>query len=220
MQSPVVYYEEFTSTVSDTNCTFSFQKKLQAQLQEKKNAFLMHCMQLQGISLENHPMKKSTNGKPFLDGKSDCAFNLSHTIKRNSSPAKGCIVLGFDISEVGVDAEYLRPLSPNLAKKICSDEEYKTYLHHPAADQYLIKLWTLKEAYSKFTGDGIKMDFSKLYFTVYEETKEYTVYHLLNHPDIIFYQYAPCPELWISICMKNRGANAPALIPVASSLQS
>jgi len=54
-------------------------------------------------------------GKPQLENFSDIFFNISHS--------KNTIVAAVCDEKIGVDIEEIRPVSPKLAKKICTAEE-------------------------------------------------------------------------------------------------
>lgn len=85
-------------------------------------------------------------GKPYFAGRNDIRFSLSHT-----GGAVMCVVSG---SECGCDIEkadrtgYLDA----IAKRVFSPRELKEYLDDP---DIFFKLWTKKEAYAKYTGEGI-----------------------------------------------------------------
>ena len=87
-------------------------------------------------------------GKPyFVD--SNWHFSISHT-KRHVFCALGD-------GPVGIDAEEMdREISPKLADKILSPSEQIRY--EAAFDQRaaLLRLWVLKEAAAKLTGEGLR----------------------------------------------------------------
>lgn len=96
-------------------------------------------------------------GKPFFtDG--SCHFSISHTKKRVF-----CVLS--DVP-VGVDAEPLdRDIDLRLAQKILSATERVRYDHAHDKRLALLRLWVLKEAAAKATGEGLrgypnKTDFS------------------------------------------------------------
>lgn len=96
-------------------------------------------------------------GKPyFKDG--SCHFSVSHTKKRVF-----CVVS--DVP-VGIDAEPLdRDIDLRLAQKILSCTELERFEQVTDRRLALLKLWVLKEAQAKATGEGLrgypnKTDFS------------------------------------------------------------
>ena len=87
-------------------------------------------------------------GKPyFADGR--WHFSISHTQKH--------VFCALSLSPVGLDAEEKdRRVSPHLAEKILSEPEKRRY--EAAADKSaaLLRLWVLKEASVKLTGEGLR----------------------------------------------------------------
>lgn len=216
MNQCIIYYKEILSTVSRSDCTFSFQKELQAQLQKEKNSFFEDCLNKHHISKSEYEIAKRLDGKPYLSSHPELKFNISHTISHLSSETFSCIAIGLSSEEIGVDAEYLRKVKPSLARKICSQEEYASYEISSAPNEYLIRLWTLKEAYVKYTGNGLRTEFKELHFDQLTENNAISVYCQRNHPEVMLYQYSLPNKLWISVCTKA-GANAPDLCPVLVS---
>lgn len=91
-----------------------------------------------------------TNGKPYFKGYANLHFNLSH-----SGNFAVCIVAGMPC---GIDIEGNRPFKPSVAKRFFSKTEYHwiydTENVSVQAERFF-RLWTLKEAYAKATGNGI-----------------------------------------------------------------
>ena len=87
-------------------------------------------------------------GKPYF--KDDLRhFSISHTKKRVFCVVSDC--------PVGIDAEPIdRDINLRLAEKILSPRERQAF--ETAADRHLalLKLWVLKEAYVKATGEGLR----------------------------------------------------------------
>lgn len=87
------------------------------------------------------------NGKPYIPNKAGIQYNISHT--------KQCAVLVFHAHEVGIDIEnygcafdYSRILQ-RYFRDVC-----KRYTNIDL--QMFYTAWTIKEAYSKFSKEGIK----------------------------------------------------------------
>jgi 4'-phosphopantetheinyl transferase len=97
-------------------------------------------------------------GKPALQGKEWCSFNMSH------SEDVAWIALADDAaidSEIGVDVEMLRPMDDALplARQNFSTAEIAELLATPADQQSLAFLlgWTRKEACLKAIGSGLSI---------------------------------------------------------------
>ena len=102
-------------------------------------------------------VRRTDRGKPyFADGR--LHFSISHT-KRHAFCAIGPRPLGVDAEEAD------REMRPALAEKILSDAELLRYRTTEDPRSALLKLWVLKEAEAKRTGEGLrgypnKTDFS------------------------------------------------------------
>lgn len=83
-------------------------------------------------------------GKPYYP---DFNYNISH------SKNYICIAVSYD--SVGIDIEEDRKVSPLIIKKVYHKKEIEDFNN-------IIDMWTFKEAYSKFIGKGITMDFTKI----------------------------------------------------------
>ena len=61
--------------------------------------------------------------------------------------------------EIGADIEALRPIRPALAKRVCTPEELRYISAGGEFDSArFLAVWTAKEAYCKYTGEGIAAD--------------------------------------------------------------
>lgn len=108
-----------------------------------------------GIEPQQVQFDYQTRGKPVLAASlshSGITFNLSH-----SQRLALCAVTYH--SPIGVDLEYIRPMSDieALAKRFFLPREYEVVRSLAGDEQQKIffRYWTCKEAYLKATGDGI-----------------------------------------------------------------
>lgn len=87
-------------------------------------------------------------GKPYFAG-SDWHFSISHS--------KGHVFCALSSRRIGIDAEEGdRVINPALAEKILSPEEYARYARSEDKPRVLLRLWVLKEAAAKVTGEGLR----------------------------------------------------------------
>lgn len=87
-------------------------------------------------------------GKPYFADTS-WHFSISHT--------KGHVFCALSQKNVGMDAEEVdRDINLNLADKILSPEEFVCFQASEDKRLALLKLWVLKEAQGKLTGEGIR----------------------------------------------------------------
>jgi len=89
----------------------------------------------------------SDKGKPSLKNHPDIYFSLSHS--------RNVVVCAVSDSEVGVDVQYIAPVSDKVAKRVLTDEEYDIFKKSSVKDEYFCEIWTIKESYLKKTGQGI-----------------------------------------------------------------
>lgn len=89
-------------------------------------------------------------------------FSLSHTKNLICCTISKC-------RETGCDIESLerRKYQGDLTKRVMSKEELSVYHHLPAEKQsvFFYRSWTLKEAYVKAVGQGMRISFTSLSFT-------------------------------------------------------
>ncbi|MEU3756645.1 4'-phosphopantetheinyl transferase superfamily protein [Streptomyces olivoreticuli] len=109
---------------------------------------------LLGIGPEGYDLARRPGGAPHLRGHARTGLNLSHT--------GGLVVLGVsERGRIGVDVERLgRPVDPAaLADRICAAPELRELAGLPQERHaaVLLRLWTLKEAYTKALGTGLRL---------------------------------------------------------------
>lgn len=92
-------------------------------------------------------------GKPFLPNLS-IYFSLSH--------CKDAVACAVSNHEIGIDVESVVPYNPNMARKVCNAFELETLKNSKTQDADFIKLWTIKEAVSKYEGLGLSSDFRQM----------------------------------------------------------
>ncbi len=106
-----------------------------------------------GLKVQYDHVKRDANGKPIPEG--GVYFNLSH------SGPYWCIA--FDGHECGVDIEVKRKLNARIVRHILAANE------KPLGND-ILKTWVAKEAFSKYKGDGVLMDFTS--FTVMDAMRQ------------------------------------------------
>lgn len=123
----------------------SYQRKL-------ARALLYAALKLEcGAAGEDLVLKRDARGKPFFQD-FPVRFNLSHCGKRG----RGMVCCALSGVEVGVDCETLRPYSERLARRICTGRELAALQAAADPGEALTALWTQKESYLKWTGEGFR----------------------------------------------------------------
>jgi 4'-phosphopantetheinyl transferase len=107
--------------------------------------------------LTSAQLHRKENGQPYLTG-CELFVSLSH-----SGQMVACAVSD---QPVGIDIERIRPVKPNLIRRVCVAEELNYVLagsalsedqpcEEPAVLRRFFEVWTGKEAYFKKCGTGI-----------------------------------------------------------------
>ena len=87
-------------------------------------------------------------GKPYFED-SPLHFSISHTKNHAFCVLSDC--------PVGIDAEEkTREVKLHLAQKILSETEMRRFETRPDQQAALLRLWVLKEAAAKLTGEGLR----------------------------------------------------------------
>lgn len=121
---------------------------------------------------------KSSSGKPLSK---TTHFNISHCFPY-------VVLYMNDSCEVGVDIEKDKNLSETLLSNCFNKNEL--------TDKSPVQLWTLKEAYLKYTGIGIKKNLMDLSINFVSKTK-------LNIGEDVFYKTFNFNGYYISLISKN-----------------
>lgn len=94
------------------------------------------------------PIAVTPRGKPYFPD-SPWHFSISHT-KNHAF----CALAPFP---VGMDAEEMdRNINPKLADKVLSEREKLRFHGYPDKNDAFLRLWVLKEASVKLTGEGLQ----------------------------------------------------------------
>ncbi|MGN0674423.1 MAG: 4'-phosphopantetheinyl transferase family protein [Oscillospiraceae bacterium] len=151
---------------------------------------LLRAVLKKHYKIENYIIDHGAHGKPYLADHPDLHFNLSHCC--------GLVLCGVSESNIGVDAELIRPYSGNAAKRIFTDTEAELIRQSEAADEMFFRLWTLKEALGKNIGTGISGMKSFEFF--FEDGKAVCI----NFPEKNFTQTVLNKKWAVSVCADSR----------------
>ena len=114
------------------------------------------------------------SGKPFIDG-SDICFNFSHC-----DNVAACVV---EKDDVGIDVQNYTEALIQVKKRFLTEKEMRVYGESGVGDEVLRKLariWTLKEAYGKYHGNGLIYDIDKKDFLNVSNSPEWQCYEGLK----------------------------------------
>ena len=135
----------------------------------------------------------SKSGRPYFEERT-CDFSITHT----KNHVFCAIIDGEEPTRIGIDAEdFNRPDFSSLnemASRWFGENEQKVFLASPTKETFL-QIWTRKEAYVKYTGEGFKL-LSKIDTEV-----------LAKEGNIQFFDYR-MDDILLSVCAP-RGTEAP-----------
>ena len=92
-------------------------------------------------------------GKPSLPNLS-IHFSLSH--------CKDAVACAVSDHNIGIDVETIVPYNPDVARRVCTAAELEMLEQSANKDVDFIKLWTVKEAISKYEGMGLSLPFAEI----------------------------------------------------------
>lgn len=127
-------------------------------LEGRKQSFASTLL-LQEILLQNNlnlqDVKFGNNKKPEIDG---IFFNISHS--------DNFVICSVSKNPVGCDIEKIRSVKSGFEKRFFTQNEV-AYLEKFSCEEkfnQFFRLWTMKESYMKFTGEGMKLALNRIEF--------------------------------------------------------
>ena len=104
-----------------------------------------------GKDLQFEPRDKGEHGKPFFTLEPSIRYNISH-----SGRYVMCIFSG---QEVGIDVQEHRHVNmPLMLERMVPQEMIPEILHGQDPERAFFTQWVLREAYIKWTGEGLSRD--------------------------------------------------------------
>lgn len=131
---------------------------------------------LSDLGIKEFELEIRANGKPYIKGREDVFFNLSHSGRY--------AVMTISDREVGIDIEKNKNFKESLVKRIFDEQEVamasetlqgaETFSATctRSADAYYTGLWTAKESVMKYFGIGIGMDPAKIHLETKDQNEE------------------------------------------------
>ena len=104
------------------------------------------------IRHEDLAINKNKYGKPFLVNFPNIYYNISHS--------KGIIVCSISQDDIGIDVERIRTFNKGIPRKFFSKNEQEYILSREEnQNSRFFEVWTRKEAYVKWIGKGMDINF-------------------------------------------------------------
>ncbi len=142
------------------------EKILAYQFEDGRKESLGSALMLQKVlskkNLNPQNIKYEKNGKPEISGLN---FNISH--------AENFVICSVSENPVGCDIEKIRSIKSGFEKRFFTQNEV-FYLDKFLGDEKLkqfFRLWTMKESYMKFTGEGMKLALNRFEFIIEDSIK-------------------------------------------------
>jgi len=148
----------------------------------------------QSVEIGNLVFSQTELKKPFIKN-SSVKFNISHS--------NNLIAVAFDRNEIGVDVERIKDFNNDIIDSILSDIEKKEYSKEIHKNDFLTKIWTVKESYTKMLGLGLSVDFDKISFSLDKDPIFYDNNYIKSYK---------IRDYWLSVCSKEQN---PKLIEIS-----
>lgn len=109
---------------------------------------------LAGYDISVDEIEREENGKPYIKGRDDFFFNLSHSGEYLIAAVSG--------QPVGVDIQKKVDARPGVIDKIFRQDD--AWEHEKLIKENFKLVWAIKEAYCKLTGTGIATELKDISF--------------------------------------------------------
>ena len=142
------------------------EKILSYKFENGRKESLGSALMLQKVLFQNdltpQNIKYGKNGKPEIEG---LHFNISH--------AENFVICSVSENPVGCDIEKIRSIKSGFEKRFFTQNEvsYLDKFTDEAKLKQFFRLWTMKESYMKFTGDGMKLALNRFEFIIEDSVK-------------------------------------------------
>lgn len=115
-------------------------------------AYLLLCEGLrQEYGIMERPLfEYGEHGKPSIVGHPEIHFNLSH--------CREAVVCALSDRPVGIDVEAVSHYKESVARYTMNERELREILEAERPDVAFTRLWTMKEAFLKLSGEGLRDD--------------------------------------------------------------
>jgi len=137
-------------------------------------------------------------GKPYLTTEPNVHFSISH-----SGSMAMCAVHD---EPVGADIEKIRPVRKGVPERVMSAAEYRMYSEAEDRQSLFLKIWTLKEAFIKYSGEGLGIPLSS--FTVCPSDNG-----VITDTGCTFRLFEPASGYQAAVCAK--GGDEPEFVMVS-----
>ena len=141
MNKGVIYYTRIREEYQNTHLEHMIgDKLLETALKQERN-----------IKLSEEPRGVGEHGKPFLSYRPGVHYNISH-----SGAYVVCVLAD---QEVGIDIQIHREVNyDRMLRRMVTEKEREEILKRPDLEQEFFRQWVIREAFIKWTGEGLSRD--------------------------------------------------------------
>ena len=148
------------------------------------------CAEVYGI--RHLQLRRDEHGKPQL---------IHPFLHMNLAHCKGLVVCAVGTVPLGVDAEPPRSAKQSIISRICAENELIQLEKSDAPAFLFSRFWTLKEAYGKYDGGGIRLPLETLDFSLSDDS---ICFRHPNADEVSFFQILLSlqdgSDLSVSVC--------------------
>ena len=145
MNKGVIYYTRIREEYQNIHLEHMIgDKLLETALKQERN-----------IKLSEEPRGVGEHGKPFLSYRPGVHYNISH-----SGAEVVCVLAD---QEVGIDIQIHREVNyDRMLRRMVTEKEREEILKRPDLEQEFFRQWVIREAFIKWTGEGLSRDLRKI----------------------------------------------------------
>ncbi|WP_036722796.1 4'-phosphopantetheinyl transferase family protein [Paenibacillus forsythiae] len=201
-KSPGVNYHEALNRLSEErrNRTLRFVRK-DDRIRSVIAEALVRTLFLRDHQVDNESLRFTVNsyGKPSLAAYPDYHYNLSHS--------GDYVLCAVDSRPSGIDVEEIKPIDLTIADRFFSGAENRQIREIPKDRRigYFYQLWTAKESYIKFRGNGLSMPLNSFSIRIDDDHIELSEQDgcLVQEPDCYFKAFEISPQYKATLCSES-----------------
>ena len=163
-------------------------------------AGVLERLALKDAGLTEYTIEKRENDKPYIAGRDDVFFNLSHSGEM--------VICAIAPVEVGCDIELIKEDRPKIAQRFFTEEEQQ---FSSVSKENFYRMWTLKETFMKVTGKGLQLPMRDYSINVAEEIK---ITQNVDDRQYFFKEIFDFLGYACSVCAADAGSCQVTIIPV------
>ena len=185
---PTAELEQAIALVPQSRRDYAARYRFEKDRRQSIFAFLLLQYALrQEYSVEEPIELDRSGGKPVLRGLETIHFNLSH--------CDLAVACALSAAPVGVDVQHEKDFHWSVVKRVCCPEEFAFLQAAEAPEGAFARLWTRKESYGKYTGQGIVYPMEQM--CLLDRTPDGTVMETFTFDG---YALSYCAEESLEIC--------------------